>query len=184
MGTCPPDSRMVLPSWPKLDKPTMNLWREHLANNPPQRGFHPGGVVVMNEYRGEWASLSHYKRSRYQRLMTADMIDYDDQGKILIAIDPFSAGAGKQVEQIIKSWRKGKKAVKKGKARIGQWGDIISKFESGEFLRKRGQKRDDQLFARYRRVIGGKHDGPDEINFDLLRSSCMKSLSEFAKMMA
>ncbi len=156
-------------SWPKLKKTPRRLWHEYLLEViPPQRGFHPGAVIVLNNYRkellspwdsgkGDPAKFRDYigrlsMTPTYQSRMTADVIEHDDKGRILFAIDPLSTGAGKRVEQVVKEWRKEKSAVKRGNSRLGQWGDVISSFEKQEL---KCEKRNDQLFARYRRIIGG-----------------------------
>lgn len=155
-------------SWPKLEKRHRKLWREFLEEvMPPQRGFHPGSVIVLNDYRKKAISLRSEAKGdpakvlncvrflsfvdTYQDQMTADVVEHDKKGRILIAVDPLATGTGKLVEQIVKDWRKEKSAVKRGKPRLGQWGDVIYSFETRELS---GQKRSAQLFARYRRIIG------------------------------
>jgi hypothetical protein len=149
-----------------------------LEGIPPQRGFHPGAVTVLNEYRNELlalkgdgaTSLDYIRRlsmvPTYEGRMKSDAIEQDRKGRILLAIDPLSDGAGKQVEKIVKAWRKDKIAVTKGKARHGQWGDIISSFERDELSRPNKKKRENQLFAQYRRIVGGQKPNADGINSD------------------
>lgn len=159
-------------SWPKLNERTRKLWRKFLAS----------GVIVLNDYREKLNELKQSAKEdprktlevlrgysmlpTYQNRLQAEVVDHDGDGKILLAIDPHTAGAAKQVEQVVQAWRKRRPAIKRGKARIGQWGDVISEFEQKELTPKKAIKRDDQLFARYYRIIRGKDLGSDGIGYD------------------
>ena len=147
-------------TWPKLGKRLRWVWHDHLENTKPQRGFHPGALTVLNEYRKDLISSeksvweNFHKISYHQSRMAGEIIEQDNKGKILFAVDPLASGIGKRVEQILKSWPKEKRAFKPAKFRPGQWGDVISSFENEELSRKRRKEKGyDQRFAKYRRII-------------------------------
>lgn len=161
-------------SWPKLKKRQQQLWREDMQGiiMLPQHGYNPGAVIVLNDYRKELPSPGHFIKVNvaqnldcarrqlnvftHQGRMTAEVVERDNRGKILLAIDPCSTGTGKRVEQIVKAWRKDKSTVKIGKPRPGQWGEVIASFENQELARQRSKiKRNHQSFVRYRRIIAG-----------------------------
>jgi hypothetical protein len=88
-------------------------------------------------------------------------------GQIFVGFDPCVPNIEKlvmeRVRAIVQKWRRlfPKSHVKShdrrppGRARVADWLGIIKRFEQAELSRDDGTKRDDQLFARYRRTIGG-----------------------------
>ncbi len=89
------------------------------------------------------------------------------EGQIFIGFDPCVPNIEKlvleRVRASVRKWRRlfPKSHVKShdlrsaGRARVAQWLDIIKRFEEAELSRCDRTKRGDQLFARYRRTIGG-----------------------------
>jgi hypothetical protein len=80
-------------------------------------------------------------------------------GRVLVGFDPRRPGIEKLVQrtirEIIKSAkRKGDGAERVGKSYWRDWLIIIAEFEKAEMTRIAKQKRDDQLYVRYRRIIG------------------------------
>jgi hypothetical protein len=128
----------------------------------PQRGYHPGAVTTLNDFRketilpGEEAKgdpRNYLRYMIYKDRMVAAAVDHDKHGKILIAVDPLATGTGKQIERIVKNWRGRQGAAEIGKPRLGQWLNVIASFEEHELNRSEKQRRNDQLFARYRRTL-------------------------------
>jgi hypothetical protein len=82
-------------------------------------------------------------------------------GRILIGFDPTRPGIEKVVQKKVREiitnakTRSGTDSVA-GRSFWKAWLNVIAEFERAESARNPKQKRDDQLFARYRRVIGGR----------------------------
>jgi hypothetical protein len=87
-------------------------------------------------------------------------------GRILVAFDPYVPNieglVAKRVRVAVRKWRclfpkpfdKSPMHRSPGRLRIQDWLAIIRNFEQTEMDRDPRTKRDDQLFARYRRIIG------------------------------
>jgi hypothetical protein len=93
-------------------------------------------------------------------LLTEDMmVDLGDlwrQQLIPMAIDMRASpqAAADWVKQVIKEKRERLKPLDGGRAHVSEWLQVIREFEKEEQSRDQGAtKRDDQLFARYRRCI-------------------------------
>lgn len=82
-------------------------------------------------------------------------------GRVLIGFDPNKPGIEKLVQKKVREIIKEKRRRKGTDAPTGRsfwkvWLDVIAKFEEAELARTTKQKRDDQLFARYRRIISAR----------------------------
>lgn len=160
-------------TWPKLPEYERTLWRRYLAHVAPQRGFHPDPRVLN---ASDWAAamdhlgitedllLRCFGASNARELgqshdemslpdgIASSAVQEHRNGRILISIDPRFDGQGEHVDRIVAEWRKSQRPTRPGKAHTGQWLDVIKRFEDREPLPK-GQIRNDQVFALYRRKI-------------------------------
>lgn len=142
-------ARMCCLTWKELEKTDLLIWGHVMAAKVKgQSGFYPQPVHVLN-----YSRLSPTKPSHPENDLQTRVVELDRNGMLLLAIDPFAPRLGKRVEEVAAQWRHGLKPRKVGKASVGQWLKVIATFESAERTRKKTVNRDDQLFARYRRVI-------------------------------
>lgn len=154
-------------TWRELGKPLQAafvrcLWKQH----PAQHGFIPPPVTVLNDQRrfqnyhrqlettGQKTRLAESEK-RLALHVQDSALELHRAGLILIAVDPNAPPAriAKGVTSAVADWQNGRKPMDTGKARIGQWLDVLAKFEAAESSRQKKQIRNDQLFARYRRAI-------------------------------
>jgi hypothetical protein len=138
------------------------LWKEYQA----QHGFIAPPVAVLNDHRpfqnyyrqletgGQKTRLAESAK-RLALHVSTSAIESHLVGLILIAVDPNAPPAriAKGVTSAVADWQNGRQPMDTGKARIGQWLDVIASFEKSEISRQKKQIRNDQLFARYRRAI-------------------------------
>jgi len=154
-------------AWSELGKPLQRafvrrLWKEY----PARHGFIAPPVTVLNDHRpfqnyyrqletaGQKTRLAESAK-RLALHVSKAAIESHLAGLILIAVDPNAPPAriANGVASAVADWLNGQKPVNIGKARIGQWLDVVSKFEIAESSRQKKQIRNDQLFALYRRAI-------------------------------
>lgn len=138
-------NQALLASFATLAWPALNI-SEKVINTllPPQHGCRPSSVGVLNFTTG-----SEREQSIEQAAQSSK------QGKLVLVVDPCAHGIGAKVEAFATMWRTlcGKPQTNYGRARVDTWLAMIADFESAELNRPAGQKRGDQLFARYRRII-------------------------------
>ena len=169
-------------AWPSLAESEQRVWRRALSELPPRHGLIEsiaGDVSVIGRPNDpEFAELQTLAKQFYEADETGcPKLDYaalkrakriwetiySDAafesvclGQVLIGFDPSRPDAEKRavkkVQEVVKLWRAHLKTGTGGKAHIAQWLDIIERFERQEQQRGRN-KRDDQVFARYRRTI-------------------------------
>lgn len=82
-------------------------------------------------------------------------------GRVLIGFDPTRPGIAEDVQKKVREIIIKAKAAKRGtgiprRSFWEAWLKIIAEFETAELGRNPSQKRDDQLFARYRRTISDR----------------------------
>jgi hypothetical protein len=141
----------ALRSWPELRPISQqiflnNLWKE----SPRYRTFCTPPGTVLNYFNG----ADDAGNIDLHALHRADLVP------IAIDLDANPAVAAKWVEETLrqlqaKAYHKGKPTRKKAKRAFpSEWLDVILKFEKEELsLNHKANIRNDQLFARYRRVI-------------------------------
>ena len=102
----------------------------------------------MNDHRPFWKHQQFLKKlgderslkaqaERLTHLLKTSVVEYHRDGQILIAIDPAAPipRVTKGVESAVKHWREGQEPMDMGKARVGQWLDVVAMFEEAELAR-------------------------------------------------
>ena len=100
-------------------------------------------------------------RKRWEQKGYDDVQNALPNGDLLIAFDPYQPNVELKVaaeaKAMARRWRRlfpKRRRQSHGRLRPGSWLPVIEDFEYEELTRGPHTKRNDQLFARYRRIIG------------------------------
>lgn len=170
-------------TWQKLPESQKRWWKESLERMDPQHGFCPQpldedepvevipdpGTLDRTSVRdlkraaklfqnGESTALDSFlKKHRFEGAIRNAL----GSNQITISFDPHTRNieriVKKRVKEVVGAWaKKFPKQTRNtyGRWRVQDWLGVIAAFESAEETRGRSSRRDDQLFARYRRIIG------------------------------
>jgi hypothetical protein len=160
-------------SWPRFTEAPRELWQLYLEEKfPPQHGINLGEVVVLNpnrlkalvlDKRAKTSSADRLAAFRFRAVghLLENAIHLaetaDKKGHMLISIDPSAplASITEKIKAHVRTWKQQLQISKQEKNYISSSLDVVAKFERHELERDGAKKRDDQLFAMYRRAIKG-----------------------------
>jgi len=153
--------------WTELSESLKTDFIRRIQSLPPQHGWLPPPMTVLNDFR-KWRALLERIKSRgdgpelkkceatLRKFLVEAVENCHDRGQLMVAIDvgaPIPA-ITKAITSAVENFRGDQKPHDVGKNRIDDALAVVSEFEKKELSRdSRKTGRDDQLFARYRRII-------------------------------
>jgi hypothetical protein len=127
-------------TWPMLGVRMQHIWKNFLDTRMPKYSEYVNHSVIDLTSEASMDKIEEYRR----------------KGMMILAIDPRAPGVGREAGMKIALARNNRHTIEKGKARVQDWFDIISEFETDYTRLKRGKVITKQLFTRYRNVLSKK----------------------------